>query len=140
MISIDLFRDNSKKARWKSETKSENFFSDKTIFLIEKEILRFCLLLNLSVTEFCLGLNFVSDYMPQLYFVCNHLIYSVKIMLEKLDPEQLGIVTLNAFMEEFFPNHNSQNVEQTFTLNHYNGLRRSCPNNKVHIDTNLSFR
>ena len=25
-------------------------------------------------TEFCLGLNFVSDYIPQLYFVCNLLI------------------------------------------------------------------
>ena len=33
---------------------SDNFFSDKDFFF--------------------LGLNFVSDYIPQLYFVCNHLI------------------------------------------------------------------
>ena len=60
-------------------------------------------------------------------------------MLEKLDPEQLGIITLNAFMEEFFPNHNSHNVAQTFNLIHYNGLKRSCPNNKVMQFTMVTF-
>ena len=65
-------------------------------------------------------------------------------MVEKLDPEQLGIITLNAFMEEFFPNHNSANVTQTFTLVHYNGLKRSCPNNKVRLfmlvsDSNITL-
>ena len=37
-----------------------NFFPDKKSFL-----------------RFFLGLNFVSDYIPQLYFVCNHLIIYV---------------------------------------------------------------
>ena len=32
---------------------------------------KFYLSLYLSQTEFCLGLNFVSDYIPELYFVCN---------------------------------------------------------------------
>ena len=41
------------------------FFQQKNIFL-----------------GFCLRLNFVSDYIPQLYFVCNHLIeYNLPIGL-----------------------------------------------------------
>ena len=49
-------------AHWKSKTRSETFFSDN-FFPIKSIFLRFCL-----------GLNFVWDYIPQLYFVCNHLI------------------------------------------------------------------
>lgn len=59
-------------------------------------------------------------------------------MLEKLDPEQLGIVTLNAFMEEFYPNHNPDNILHSFALHHYNGLKRSCPDNKVSTVLNSS--
>ena len=43
----------------------QNSFSDKFLFFWQ---------LFFS-TEFCLGLNFVSDYIPQLYFVCNLLIF-----------------------------------------------------------------
>ncbi len=64
---------------------------------------------------------------------------SVKIMVEKLDPEQLGIITLSAFMEEFYPNHNPDNVTLSFSLLHYNGLQRSCPNNKVTKQPTLSL-
>ena len=56
---------------------SEIFLSDGQKFLFFR--LNFvsdciCLRLNLSWTEFCLRLNFVLDYILQLYFVCNLLI------------------------------------------------------------------
>ena len=52
-------------------------------------------------------------------------------MVEKMDPEQLGIITLQSFMETFFPNPSGTEVVQSFQLYHANGLKRSCPNNKV---------
>ena len=56
-----------------SETKSENFFPDKKTLL--KKIL-----------GFCLGLNFVSDYILQLYFVfLIRLIFWRKINVQNLD-------------------------------------------------------
>lgn len=65
-------------------------------------------------------LNFVS--MPEY----------VNIMAQKLDPEQLGVITLNSFLEEFYPNENSKHeAAQKFTVYHYNGLPRSSHNNKV---------
>ncbi|XP_014239268.1 ubiquitin carboxyl-terminal hydrolase MINDY-3 homolog [Cimex lectularius] len=54
----------------------------------------------------------------------------VDIMRKKLDAENLGIILLSSFMEEFFPEENVH-LPDTFTLYHYNGLLRSCPNNKV---------
>ena len=62
MISINL-SETAHFAHWKSKTTSETNFSDNFsdyIFL-----------------RFFLGLNFVSDYILQLYFVCNHLIIYV---------------------------------------------------------------
>lgn len=57
---------------------------------------------------------------------------SVKIMAEKLDPEQLGVITLNGFLEEFFSTGKSDaDDKQTFTVYHYNGLPQSCPDSKV---------
>ncbi|CAL1526448.1 unnamed protein product [Lymnaea stagnalis] len=54
----------------------------------------------------------------------------VDIMKEKLDSEELGIITRNSFMEEFFP---EQSVEtpQSFSVYHYNGLPQSCSGGKV---------
>ena len=52
-------------------------------------------------------------------------------MRDKLDPEQLGIVTLTSFMEEFFPSSHGDDKASKFKLFHYNGLARSCPENKV---------
>lgn len=54
----------------------------------------------------------------------------VEIMKKKLDPDNLGIILLSSFMDEFFPEE-QPSVPDTFTLYHYNGLMRSCPNNKV---------
>lgn len=52
----------------------------------------------------------------------------VDLMLTKLDPEQLGIVTMETFLREFFPENNSVQKAKVF---HYNGLCRSCSQNKV---------
>ena len=86
MISIDLSETAQKKCtgnprqclRQKSvRDKIENFFSSKIfsdkIFFQTKNCQ------SLSWTEFCLELDFFSDYIPQLYFVCNHLIYLVSV-------------------------------------------------------------
>ncbi|XP_068083950.1 ubiquitin carboxyl-terminal hydrolase MINDY-3 homolog [Anabrus simplex] len=54
----------------------------------------------------------------------------VDIMSKKLDPENLGIVLLNAFMDEFFPDEKSS-LPDSFVLFHYNGLAKSCPDGKV---------
>ncbi|XP_075222569.1 ubiquitin carboxyl-terminal hydrolase MINDY-3 homolog [Lycorma delicatula] len=54
----------------------------------------------------------------------------VEIMKKKMDADNLGIILLSAFMDEFFPEE-TPSVPDTFTLFHYNGLARSCPNNKV---------
>ncbi|KAL3271085.1 hypothetical protein HHI36_021584 [Cryptolaemus montrouzieri] len=48
----------------------------------------------------------------------------VDIMRKKLDSENLGIILLNAFMDEFFPKEESSTPDM-FTLIHYNGLPRS---------------
>ncbi|XP_041366694.1 ubiquitin carboxyl-terminal hydrolase MINDY-3-like [Gigantopelta aegis] len=55
----------------------------------------------------------------------------VDIMKTKLDSENLGIITRHGFMEEFFPGHKNSDFPRGFTLYHYNGLKRSCPNRKV---------
>lgn len=55
-------------------------------------------------------------------------------MTRKLDAENLGIILLNAFMEEFFPEE-KQSTPDTFTLFHYNGQPRSCPDGRVRLRT-----
>ena len=57
--------------------------------------------------------------------------FSVKIIQEKLDPEQLGIVTLSSFMSEFFPADVTEATVSSYEIFHYNGLPRSHPDNKV---------
>ena len=54
MISIDL-SETAHFAHWKSETFETNFFPRQKNFF----------------------LDFVPDYIPQLYFVCNHLIRNI---------------------------------------------------------------
>lgn len=51
-------------------------------------------------------------------------------MQKKLDPENLGIILMNAFMDEFFADQ-SNSVPDTFDLMHYNGIPGSNEGNKV---------
>ncbi|XP_065364007.1 ubiquitin carboxyl-terminal hydrolase MINDY-3 homolog [Calliphora vicina] len=55
----------------------------------------------------------------------------VDIMQRRLDPEGLGIILLNAFMDEFFPLE-KRSTPDTFDLMHYNGIPGSNEGNKVH--------
>uniref|UniRef100_A0A1L8DAV1 Ubiquitin carboxyl-terminal hydrolase MINDY n=1 Tax=Nyssomyia neivai TaxID=330878 RepID=A0A1L8DAV1_9DIPT len=54
----------------------------------------------------------------------------VDIMRSKLDPENLGIILLNGFMDEFFPQE-KRSMPDTFVLWHYNGIPGSNNGNKV---------
>lgn len=51
-------------------------------------------------------------------------------MSSKLDPESLGIILMNAFMDEFFPEE-VRSMPDTFNLMHYNGLPGSNLSLKV---------
>lgn len=51
-------------------------------------------------------------------------------MSKKLDPEGLGIILLNAFMDEFFPEE-KRSTPDTFDLIHYNGIPRSNVEDQV---------
>lgn len=55
---------------------------------------------------------------------------SVDIMSKKLDPENLGIILMNAFLDEFFPEE-KRSTPDTFDLMHYNGIPGSNIDNKV---------
>lgn len=57
--------------------------------------------------------------------------YSVDIMASKLDSENLGIITQSSFFEEFYAGETIPEVPKSFKLYHYNGLARSCADNKV---------
>ncbi|XP_057664124.1 ubiquitin carboxyl-terminal hydrolase MINDY-3 homolog [Diorhabda carinulata] len=79
------------------------------------------------------GNNFISsdklqDVLKTLELV-SELEY-VNIMKKKLDNENLGIILLNAFMDEFFPKEESSTPDM-FTLIHYNGLSRSNANGQI---------
>lgn len=51
-------------------------------------------------------------------------------MEKRLDSENLGIILLKDFMDEFFPEE-KRSTPDTFTVWHYNGLAKSSPDNKV---------
>lgn len=51
-------------------------------------------------------------------------------MRKRLDPENLGIILLNAFMDEFFTEE-KRSVPDTFDLLHYNGIPGSNYGNQV---------
>ena len=57
-------------------------------------------------------------------------ISSVDIMKKKLDSENLGIILLNEFMEEFFQKEECSTPDM-FTLVHYNGLPQSNISSQV---------
>jgi hypothetical protein len=52
-------------------------------------------------------------------------------MKDKLDSEKLGIILLNAFMEEFFPENERSSHPDVFKVYHYNGQQQSNPDSKV---------
>ncbi|XP_052899946.1 ubiquitin carboxyl-terminal hydrolase MINDY-3 homolog [Anopheles moucheti] len=54
----------------------------------------------------------------------------VELMRSRLDPENLGIILLNAFMSEFFPDE-KKSTPDTFDLLHYNGIPNSNYGNVV---------
>lgn len=53
-------------------------------------------------------------------------------MKKKLDSENLGIILLHAFMDEFFPKEESSTPDM-FTLIHYNGLAQSNVKGQVRL-------
>lgn len=57
-------------------------------------------------------------------------------MQRRLDPEGLGIILLNAFMDEFFPLE-KRSTPDTFDLMHYNGIPGSNEGNKVFKSLNF---
>lgn len=66
------------------------------------------------------------------------MICSVDIMRRKLDSENLGIILLNAFMDEFFPKEESSTPDM-FPLYHYNGLPHSNVDGRVMIPFLATF-
>ena len=69
-----------------------------------------------------------------LHYFLNVIIFSthsVDIMRSKLDSEELGIITRNSFMEEFFPEEPQNQQVQSFHLYHHNALPQSNAEGKV---------
>ncbi|KAH8303455.1 hypothetical protein KR059_011445 [Drosophila kikkawai] len=79
------------------------------------------------------GNNFISTTMLREVLAELNLVSEpayVSLMQKRLDPENLGIILLNAFMDEFFPLER-RSTPDTFELRHYNGIPGSNENNKV---------
>ncbi|XP_071803344.1 ubiquitin carboxyl-terminal hydrolase MINDY-3-like isoform X1 [Asterias amurensis] len=55
----------------------------------------------------------------------------IDFVKQRLDPDDFGVILLNSFMTEFFPNKPERTIPEYFTIYHYNGLKRSCPNRQV---------
>jgi len=61
-------------------------------------------------------------------------------MAEKLDPEQLGVITFETFVDEFYPDlfsASADNAIRPFTVYHYNGLKRSASAKVIILTTEL---
>lgn len=79
------------------------------------------------------GNNFIPSVLLQDVLCAAELVSEpeyVDIMRRKLDAENLGIILLSAFMEEFFSG-GERSTPDTFMLFHYNGLARSNPGGHV---------
>lgn len=79
------------------------------------------------------GNNFISTSCLQDVLAALSLVSDqeyVDIMTKKLDSESLGIILLNAFMEEFFPKEETS-APDMFQIIHYNGLARSNINKQI---------
>ena len=60
-------------------------------------------------------------------------------MESRLDPEQLGVFTMNSFLGEFYPGEPSNDTVTTFTIFHYNGYMRSSSSGKVSCIDNYNY-
>uniref|UniRef100_A0A2M4BJQ1 Ubiquitin carboxyl-terminal hydrolase MINDY n=1 Tax=Anopheles marajoara TaxID=58244 RepID=A0A2M4BJQ1_9DIPT len=79
------------------------------------------------------GSNFIPSTMLQDLMCTLELVSEpeyVDLMRSRLDPENLGIILLNAFLNEFFPSE-KKSMPDTFDLLHYNGIPNSNFNNRV---------
>ena len=56
---------------------------------------------------------------------------SVNFIKNKLDPDNLDIILLNDFLDEFFPNREPNFPPKAFLIYHYNGLLQSSNSGKV---------
>ena len=56
---------------------------------------------------------------------------SITFIKNKLDPDDLGIILLNNFLDEFFPNCEPHFPPKAFLIYHYNGLLQSSNSRKV---------
>ncbi|XP_008194678.1 ubiquitin carboxyl-terminal hydrolase MINDY-3 homolog isoform X2 [Tribolium castaneum] len=73
------------------------------------------------------GNNFISSSLLQDVLQALDLVSEeeyVEVMRKKLDPENLGIILLNSFMDEFFPKEDNP-MPDVFSLVHYNSLAQS---------------
>lgn len=55
-------------------------------------------------------------------------------MQKRLDPEGLGIILLNGFMDEFFSDSERPSVPDSFDLLHYNGIPGSNDGQRVRFN------
>ncbi|EDV91699.1 ubiquitin carboxyl-terminal hydrolase MINDY-3 homolog [Drosophila grimshawi] len=79
------------------------------------------------------GNNFISSTLLRDVLAALNLVSEpgyVNFMQKRLDPENLGIILLNGFMDEFFPLER-RSTPDTFDLLHYNGIPGSNDSNKV---------
>ncbi|XP_058063604.1 ubiquitin carboxyl-terminal hydrolase MINDY-3 homolog [Anopheles bellator] len=79
------------------------------------------------------GSNFIPSPMLQDLMCALDLVSEpeyVELMRSRLDPENLGIILLNAFLNEFFPSE-KKSIPDSFDLLHYNGIPNSNFNNRV---------
>lgn len=61
-------------------------------------------------------------------------------MQKRLDPEGLGIILMNSFMDEFFSDSDRPSLPDSFELLHYNGIPGSNDNQQVsqfHVQSKL---
>ncbi|XP_065918521.1 ubiquitin carboxyl-terminal hydrolase MINDY-3-like [Dysidea avara] len=55
----------------------------------------------------------------------------INFIKKKLDPDDLGIILLNSFLNEFFPQSEPHFPPKAFIIYHYNGLMQSSNSGKV---------
>lgn len=60
-------------------------------------------------------------------------------MAKRLDPESLGIILLNAFMDEFFSHSDRPSGPDTFDLFHYNGIPGSNHQHMVQYNRGVAI-